>query len=63
MNASFRNPGAREAAWGRYYRKKGLAPIQKHPRCMSNCFRVANYLQRKARHEAGLLVSAEVVKF
>lgn len=63
MSASFRDPGAREAAWGRYYRKKGLAPSHKHPRCMSNLYRIANYLQRRAQHEAALIVSSSTVKF
>lgn len=63
MKATFRNPAAREAAWGRYYRRKGLAPIRKHPRCMPNVYRIANYLRRKAEHEAEKIVCSEIVKF
>lgn len=61
--ATFRNPGAREAAWGKYYRKKGLALCRKHPRSMSNTYRIANYLQRRARHEAALVVTTQLVTF
>lgn len=59
----FRDPAARDAAWGRYYRKRGLAPIRRTPVGMSNAYRIANYIQRRARHEAALVVTSALIKF
>ena len=59
----FRDPAARDAAWGRYYRKHGLSPIRRAPVAMPNVFRIANYYQRRARHEAAQLVTSTLIKF
>lgn len=45
---TFRNPAARDAAWGRYYRKRGLAPVFHKPRSVSNPQRMAVYASRRA---------------
>jgi hypothetical protein len=44
----FRDPAARDAAWGRYYRKRGLAPLMRKPQSRSNNQRLAVYAVRRA---------------
>ena len=45
---TFRNPVARDAAWGRYYRKRGLAPCKRDTRPTPNPIRRAVYETRRA---------------
>lgn len=44
----FRDPAARDAAWGRYYARRGLAPLLRKPRSRSNNERLAVYAVRRA---------------
>lgn len=50
----FRDPAARDAAWGRYYRKRGLSAVEKagkHSRPIPNPVRRALYETRRALSE------------
>lgn len=49
MNAVFRDPIARDRAWARYYRSRGLAPCTQSIRVPSTAQRLAAYAVRKAR--------------
>lgn len=44
----FRDPAARDAAWGRFYARRGLAPLLHKPVSRSNPQRLATYAVRKA---------------
>lgn len=49
-NTPFRNPGAREAAWGRYYARKGAAVVvMRHTRVPSPNDRRAAWLAKYDR--------------
>lgn len=58
----FRNPAARDAAWGRYYAKRGLRPLMTEPRSMPVEFRLADYTVRKALHDARTMMSRALVR-
>jgi hypothetical protein len=46
--AQFRDPVARDRAYGRYYARHGLRPVTKDTRQTPNPLRLAEYQRRKA---------------
>lgn len=58
----FRNPVQRDIAWGRYYAKRGLRPLITEPRSQPVEFRLADYIVRKAMHEARSMLSRVTVR-
>jgi hypothetical protein len=61
----FRDPGAREAAWGRYYARKGLtAPVvlaAENPPC--NVERIAAWREKHERLPAELKARGRRIEF
>lgn len=48
MGTRFRDQARRDAAWGRYYRKRGLAPVERGITPQPNPIRRAIYEVRRA---------------
>ena len=44
---TFRNPAARDAAWGRYFAKRGLQPTTRDTRTRPNPVRLAEYHRKR----------------
>lgn len=62
--ATFRDPVARDRAWARYYSQRGLrGVVDRRIRSIPNPFRFANYLLRRAKHDAAVSVCERTVQF
>lgn len=46
--ATFRDPVARDRAWGRYFAKRGLCPLTRDVRPVYNPLRLAAYQVKRA---------------